>query len=484
MPHLASGRGRRAGRRGGDGPGGCAEASRTRQIFAAAGTGIVVVLLAMVYAVWSGIIEIVDQPDLSRKSFRSIPASPVAPMAVPSADAQIVALPTPSPSKSLPSTRPKPNSKPLVVTLWNGRGLFNTGVWPGWGGPDPKVAHLQWAANGVAVHKRCEYNCEFTYDQLASADGVVVETVNHAKFGHGDKMFPWPIRSNGRPIVGAFYVEPEGAYPGFQMSDASISRNVEFSATYSLSSDVPVTLMCPWGVDTTDPRVEQIFGPLAGPYLNPAPLSEKDQHHAMVMFSDRGIDAIVSRRLNRFVSLIAPSRFHLHAYSGPFKTKEAPPGVFDALPNRLALLRTYRVAIVAQSSTGKDWIDPELSHALVSGAVPVVWGPSNLKELLPSPEAAIDAMEFGDDIEALWAAVKRVLEDDAEYERRQAWRRQVVEWMLASQVISMYEALSKAKSSALHPAARHFGRFAETVALNCVHYAECRICEKLVAMQR
>ena len=50
-----------------------------------------------------------------------------------------------------------------MIVLSTGEGLWNTGVWPGFGNPKPT---LNWAAAGVVVDKsECPFKCEFTDDQ-------------------------------------------------------------------------------------------------------------------------------------------------------------------------------------------------------------------------------------------------------------------------------------------------------------------------------
>jgi hypothetical protein len=70
---------------------------------------------------------------------------------------------------------------PLIV-LSTGGGLWNTGVWAGWGMGDEVT--LRWAAEGAKVTKTCPVRCEITKDQrrLPYADLVVMELVNHLKF--------------------------------------------------------------------------------------------------------------------------------------------------------------------------------------------------------------------------------------------------------------------------------------------------------------
>lgn len=83
---------------------------------------------------------------------------------------------------------------------------------------------------------------------------------------------------------------------------------------------------------------------------------------------------------------------------------------------------------MAQSSLDWDWVEPELSHALVAGAVPIVWGPENLWQWLPSRAAGVDARAMGSGKE-VWESVKDELgasEGEEEYWGRLAWRRQAL----------------------------------------------------------
>lgn len=365
------------------------------------------------------------------------------------------------------------------VVLSDGAHLFNTGVWPGWGSPDPEEAQLQWAASGVTVRKPCPFQCRFRHGDHrgAGADLALLESVNHPKFGHTAKPFPWPRKPADARLVGVFYVEPEGAYPQFDLTADAVRSRADLSVTYTATSDVRVTLMCPWGVPPATPQAEAAFGPLAAAYLQPAPLETKRTDGAVALFSDRGVAPVALRRLH---SLAERMGQQLHTYSPPagLHRHPLPSGYEQALqhlPDRLRLLGTYRVALVAQSSLDEDWLDPELSHALVAGAVPVVWGASNVKSLMPADEAFIDANAFGDDVDALWSQVRRVLEDDAEYERRQNWRKQVL-----TDIATAPKAADGKPRPHPQSAAARFARFAANVADNCVHYAECRICREVV----
>jgi hypothetical protein len=134
------------------------------------------------------------------------------------------------------------------ILLSDGMGRWNTGVWPNWGSQDVtlncKLLHLArlyssglcvflsmhaGAAAGVRVTRTCPLPCSFTHGDAGreTADAIVMELVNHPKFGFGrDVPIPWPDkRPNPRhllqpagapssgipeslPLVGLFYFEP------------------------------------------------------------------------------------------------------------------------------------------------------------------------------------------------------------------------------------------------------------------------------------
>lgn len=155
------------------------------------------------------------------------------------------------------------------IILSDGNGRWNTGVWPAWG-YDPDRVTLNWAAAGVTVKKYCPTQCEFTRDQDASgADAVVMELVNHPKFGISpDIPIPWPEkRANARaapgqtrptalpeqvPLTVAFYFEAEQSYPAYTLASEDVRAHVDIAMTPSSASRLPVTLVCPWGRSVFD----------------------------------------------------------------------------------------------------------------------------------------------------------------------------------------------------------------------------------------
>jgi hypothetical protein len=110
---------------------------------------------------------------------------------------------------------------PITIVMSTGNGMWNTGVWTGYGeGP---ITQLRWAASGISVDKtscKAKTPCIVSQDQskIAEADAVLMETVNHPKFGMGSRPFPFidkRTRSGKRRLMGMFYYEPSIWYPDY-----------------------------------------------------------------------------------------------------------------------------------------------------------------------------------------------------------------------------------------------------------------------------
>jgi len=409
-------------------------------------------------------------------------------------------LPTPP-----PMVRRSPPTRRKIVLYAGGAsgGTINTGVWPGWGGKEQDKAELMWAAAGVHVSKLCPgLDCVFEHQKGSSVpisgpdapDAIVVETVNAPKFGVA-ASFHWPwsgsesreLVSPGvkRPVLGMFYLEPEGAYPGHTLLSSDMREKFDFSVAAPSESTIPVSLMCPWGQESPSPAVASVFGPLAAPYFSAVSAGDKEQGRGIAMFSDRGVHPTAARALREFMSAAQGDGMEhlIHAYTGPVKNTNGFPAGFERslehLPTRLQLIRSYKFVLVAQSSLDWDWVEPELSHALVAGAVPIVWGPANLWQWLPTEGAAVDASATKDGA-AVWAQVKQMLsgeqEGEREYWKRLSWRRsgrEIAEEVEAPGPQGGDSGVAMESERAL--VAEHLGGFAERVD-RCAHYAECRIC--------
>lgn len=207
-----------------------------------------------------------------------------------------------------------------------------------------------WAAAGVHVDKPCPgLDCVFQHQQGgavpmegdAAPDAIVVESVNVPKFGvQGGFQWPWHGKEDemlerrpgkgqdGRPVLGMFYMEPEGAYPGHTLRSPEMRKRFDFSAAAPQEATIPVSLMCPWGQPPASDAAVATYGPLAAPYLSPVVPGDKSPGRGIAMFSDRGVHGTAMKGLREFMAAAKADGMEglVHAYTGPVKNTGAPPG--------------------------------------------------------------------------------------------------------------------------------------------------------------
>lgn len=153
--------------------------------------------------------------------------------------------------------KPVPRRKRKII-LSDGQGKWNTGVWPAWGYDRPT---LNWAAAGVVVDKYCPTECEFTRDQNEEgADAVVMELVNHPKFGISEDVpVPWPSkRPNPKaaegiahptampatvPLTAVFYYEPAQAYPKYTLLSDSVREHADITMSADQDSTLSISMV-------------------------------------------------------------------------------------------------------------------------------------------------------------------------------------------------------------------------------------------------
>jgi hypothetical protein len=267
--------------------------------------------------------------------------------------------------------KPVPRRKRKIV-LSDGNGRWNTGVWPAWG-YDPAQVTLNWAAAGVVVNKYCPMECEFTRDQdTSTADAVVMELVNHPKFGISESVpIPWPAkrdnpRSSGGgprptaipeqlPLTVLFYFEAEQSYPKYTLMSDEVKRNIDISMTPDQSSTLPITLVCPWGKD--------IFDFLRNP-------KAKTEGRLLGYFNEHGVASSYRDIIDKLFDL-AGDKLHsfIHRSNRPMPAEAG--GDPYKLATRLDFMGTYKFMLVTEAIEGDDWIEPDLSHVFAAGAVPV-----------------------------------------------------------------------------------------------------------------
>ena len=96
-------------------------------------------------------------------------------------------------------------------------------------------------------------------------------------------------------------------------------------------------------------------------------------------------------------------------------------------------------------------ICPELSQALLSGAIPIYLGAPNVNDFLPHPKAIVNVRDF-----ATAESLVDYLTPFSDYDR---WVQEFHAWKYQGLPSSFEQILDR-----------------------CVHYAECRICKQVLQM--
>jgi hypothetical protein len=226
------------------------------------------------------------------------------------------------------------------------------------------------------VVKSCPVACEFTRDQsrAATADAVVMELINHPKFGlREDEPIAWPapLRANPRaaadagpqptaipprlPLTVLFYFEAGQSYPRYSMGDADVMAHVDVTMTPSTKSMLPLTMACPWGRTP-------------GHFTHPPPA--KTPGRLLAYFNEHGIASGYAPAVDELFAA-AGDRLDafIHRRNKPMPD-EAGGSPFQ-LSNRLDFLGTYKFVLVTEAIEEDDWIEPDLSQVFLAGAVPV-----------------------------------------------------------------------------------------------------------------
>lgn len=326
-------------------------------------------------------------------------------------------------------------NRPRTVVLYTENGRINTGVWPAWGTEGGNTATLNWAAAGVQVHKSCPKACTITHDQgaLSRADAVIVETVNHPKFGLGGSPLDWPSKADNRanpraalvqsgalpqpkddagrelsvpsllPAVGVFYYEPETNYPAHSAGSEEVRAHTEFSLIASSKATLPITLVCPWGKAIAQ-------------YLAPAPPKHPDR--LLAYFSEHGYAERYSGKIDQ---LFAAAGADLHAFNTR-KNRDTPAeagGDPYQLSHRLDFVGTYKFVLVTDGASQEDFMNPEWSQAFLAGTVPIYAGAPNAHMYAPGPRSylLLDEFESG---EQLWSYIRSFSSSESGWERSYA----------------------------------------------------------------
>lgn len=334
---------------------------------------------------------------------------------------------------------------PLIVQYaykWPGDARATPAAeWAGWGrsGSVPLGFHSQ----GVSVDKTgqnaCPATCRWSTKpaDVAKADAVVFEMPARPRAsayfplmqGDGYQGIKTPPNRAANQLWYLFYFEPVQMWADYVLGAQAVApfdRIVSPDPTSSL----PVSAACPWG------RSREAYLKPPGP-KTPGNL---------IAYLGNSVDDAHKDFLNHLMALLPVESFKRVNHNA-----ELP--VADTLDKRITMMESYKFVIITETVAEDNWVGPDLYHALVAGAVPVyIGGAPNIADFSPGDGAIIDAKAMGP--VRLARYIEAMDRDTSAYlEAHHAWRK---------------GGLSPSFSAKLD---------------QCVFYADCRICQDLVAAQ-
>lgn len=90
--------------------------------------------------------------------------------------------------------------------------------------------------------------------------------------------------------------------------------------------------------------------------------------------------------------------------------------------SKLELYEKYKFVIAFENSCGIDYVTEKFYDPMLSGAVPVYFGASNIQEFTPGDDCFVDVRQF-ESPEALAAFLTEACKDEYHYNHFQAWRK-------------------------------------------------------------
>jgi len=264
--------------------------------------------------------------------------------------------------------------------------------------------------------------------------------INHYKFFGKDTNLeiPWPHGIGGKdPILGLFHFEADSEY-SFMTSNKDIMDKFDFTAIPRADADLPITLICNWGFPVSK-------------YLDISPFKVTETQTSRQL---PGSPVYVADFRGTIPDGYAEFFKQLHEnlnidfYAGPYKNAEPPQPYI--LSERISHMGEYMFVIVAESIVEDDWVCPEFSQTLLSGAVPIYFGAPNIDKYLPGDGAIVNGKDFSSADQLINYIIETASDADLYYQRHLKW-----------------------KSNPIRPS---FKQHLD----NCAHLAECRICKKVL----
>eukprot|EP01100_Stratorugosa_tubuloviscum_P011302 TRINITY_DN502_c4_g1_i1.p1 TRINITY_DN502_c4_g1~~TRINITY_DN502_c4_g1_i1.p1 ORF type:complete len:300 (+),score=134.16 TRINITY_DN502_c4_g1_i1:93-992(+) len=281
--------------------------------------------------------------------------------------------------------------------------------------------------------------CIVSRDQsiVPVADAVLIEVINHFQF-NGDQAHQKPIilpaTKPENQLWINFHFENKKSYP--IIADENMLKKFDVHMTPSLSSDIPISLTCPWTNNYQQ-------------FLVPPPSKPENQAIAAYFSYDAARSNSQPRTL--YVEQMLKT-IKIDIYGGPLKNADIK---FQKKNNwineELKLIGSYKFVLAFEFLNETGWVTQQLSQAFLAGAVPVYMGADNIDEYLPAPNSIIKASDFANPTD-LAIFLKELATKENEYLKYFDWKKNKRNW-------------------------RELDPKFVTQLNNCVYYAECRLCE-------
>jgi len=171
------------------------------------------------------------------------------------------------------------------------------------------------------------------------------------------------------------------------VADPTVSRHVDLTVNYRADADVQVTWMC-----------AEDGGPHFGDYFR-APRAHKPHLVSLVASRCRNdwtayvsaLDAALQQQRAGQGALVKYGSCFEGSREIPCLNRTAQGGCISGkYENKIAELSLSRFTLVFENTRGiDDYVTEKLSHALLAGSVPVIWGAPNVRDWLPSPDCCV-----------------------------------------------------------------------------------------------
>ena len=256
----------------------------------------------------------------------------------------------------------------------------------------------------------CSTECIFTEDngKFSEADAVLYHTKTHSmngfpKSGRGKESQKWVMVS----------LEQEDYAP--LMKDKRYVEKFDWTATYSLDSDIPLT--------TIHPQYSAVD------YHAAISLSftEKDGFgfpDAIAVFVSNCNAAGANKRLDMLTELA--KHMTVHSYGGCMKNMEEPK-IPEANGNRnlnkRLILQRYKFYLAFENNQIQDYVSEKVFDGLLAGTLPVYWGAESIEKFMPV-ETKPSIVKMGDykDMLSLAVKLKSLANDEIEYNKFFEWK--------------------------------------------------------------